>query len=93
MPRPLDLEIEIEDDTTDRRALRRWKGERRLQDIGESVGRSKQFVSKWLKHQAELRDEEIEQWVTATGISRRTFLEGRFESRNRFSSLVRDAAA
>lgn len=87
------MEIEIDQDTTDRRALRRWKGERRLQDIGEVVGRSKQFVSKWLKHQAELRDEEIEQWVAATGISRRTFLDGRFESRNRFSSSVTGAAA
>lgn len=93
MPRSLNLDISLDDETVDRRAVRRWMGDRRLREIGELVGRSKQFVSKWLKHQAQLRDAEIDLWVTATGISRRTFLEGRFESRARFGAAKRNAAA
>lgn len=96
MPRPLERIVDPESETPDRLAVLRWKGDRRLQDVGELLGRSKQWISKWLKHQAELRDEEIPLWVEQTGISRRTFLEARFESRNRFSGsngFAGDAAA
>ena len=85
MGRKLTPRVSAEDETSDRRAFLRWLGNRRLQDAGDLVGRNKGFMSMWVRHLAELQDAEIDQWVEATGISQRTFLEGRFESRKRFS--------
>lgn len=76
-------------ETADRKRFLRWLGDDRLEDAARALNRPTSFLSLWLRHACEVRDEEIEHWVSVTGIPRRTFLDGRYESRVR----GRDAAA
>lgn len=76
-------------ETADRRGVLRWMADRTQREAARALQRPPSWYCEWLQHKAELRDEEIEHWVETTGVSRRTFLEGRYESRLR----ARDEAA
>jgi len=84
MPRTLKLERPIEDETRDRRAFLAWLRDRPMKEAAEILNRSPSWMSMWVRHQVQVRDHEVEHWSTSTGIGRRTFLEGRFDSRQRF---------
>ena len=94
MPRPIDHVISIADDTIDRRKIRQFieKNEITMTEAAAMVGRSKFWMSKWLKHRCEVKDEEIAGWIDAFGVTRTDLLEGRYESLNSFE-LPGDAAA
>lgn len=93
MARTFRLDRAIEDETKCRRAFIRWLGERTVKEAGELLGRSPSWMSMWLHHRVELRDDELDRWSESVGVSVRTFMEGRFDSRARFGVTVGDAAA
>ncbi len=81
MPRKREPLVPLEEETCDRKAVLRWLGSRTLEEAGRELGRTKQWLSRWFRHEAELHDLDVDQWVRATGVSRRKLLDGRIESR------------
>lgn len=92
MPRKRTPVVPAHRETRDRRAFLRWMGSRTLEGVGQELGKSKQRMSEWLRHETEIDDLEVDTWVEVTGIGRRTFLEGRYESRNLAAAEGKPAA-
>lgn len=80
MARTRERVIPRDRETPDRRAFERWMGKRTLGTIAPLLGTSKQRLSEWLRHEAEVSDLDVDRWVRVTKIARSTFFEGRYRS-------------
>lgn len=78
------------DETRDRKAVERWMSGRTLEEAGALLGKRKQWMSQWFRHEVELDDLDVDHWVKITGVSRRSFLDGRYDSRKLAERLSGD---
>lgn len=75
-------------ETLDRRLVAAWMADRTLDAAGRELGRNRVFMSRWFRHEAELRDFELDLWSEVTGVTKRTFMDGRYESRKLAQELA-----
>lgn len=68
-------------ETTDRRAVLKWMDGRTLAEAAQHLPCGAQHLSRWLRHEVELSDAQIVQWVPVVGASEQTFVMGRLKSR------------
>jgi hypothetical protein len=85
--------VEKKEETRDRKAVERWMGDRTLEEAGLELGKRKQWMSEWFRHEVELDDLDVDHWESITGVSRRTFLDGRYDSRKLVERLSGSGAA